>query len=132
MTRRLLFVITLAGLFTTSAQEKYAPLPAKLVAAKTAYLENDTGEHKFSDHVFGQLQQWGRWRIVTNRSEADVVVSLDHKDRFKNNFYLRVLDRESGEALWTAKKDVGIGGWTGTAKALLSDLRKRLPPTPPQ
>ena len=125
-------ILVLWAFVAVAAQEKYAPLPDKLVAARTVFLENDTGEHKFSDHIFEQLQQWGRWRIVTNRGEADVVISLDHKDRFHNDFYLRVLDRESGETLWTAKKDVAIGGWTGTAKALLSDLRKRLPPTPPQ
>ena len=70
----------------------------------------------------------GRWRIVTNRSDADLVLSLDHRDRFHNNFYLRILDRESGETLWTAKKDVAIGGWGGVSKALVSDLRKRLLP----
>lgn len=106
---------------------KYAPLPDKIITATTAFLQNDTGEQKFADNIFRQLEQWGRWRIVSNRSDADLVISLDHKDRFHNNFFLRVLDRESGETLWTAKKDVAIGSWGGVAKALISDLRRRLP-----
>jgi hypothetical protein len=121
-------VVATLSMYGWSQDGKYAPLPDKLVAARTAFIQNDTGEQKFSDNIFKQLEQWGRWRVVTNRADADLVLSLDHKDRFKNNFYLRVLDRESGETLWTAKKDVAIGGWGGVAKALLSDLRKRLPP----
>ena len=110
-----------------SQDGKYAPLPDRIVTARTAFLQTDTGEQKFADNMFRQLEEWGRWRVVTSRSEADLVLSLDHKDKLHNNFYLRVIDRESGETLWTAKKDVQIGTLRGVAKALLSDLRKRLP-----
>jgi hypothetical protein len=123
----------LLGLFAlppVSADEKYAPLPEKIVAAKTVYLQNDSGEPKFSDNVFRQLDKWGRWRVVQNRSEADIIVVLDHKDRFKNNFYLWIRDPDSGETLWMAKRDVAIGSWGGVAKALVSDLQHRLPPRP--
>jgi hypothetical protein len=64
---------------------------------------------------------------VKSRSDADLVLSLQHKQGFKNNFYLVVIDRESGETLRAIEKDVAIGGWGGLAKALMSDLRKRLP-----
>jgi hypothetical protein len=122
-----LSMLVCAGI-CTAEDAKHAPLPEKIVAAKTAFLQNDTGEQKLADNVFRQLQQWGRWRILTSRADADIVLSLDHKERFHNDFYLRVLDRESGELLWTAKKDVAIGTFNGIAKALLSELRKRLPP----
>lgn len=109
--------------------EKYAPLPEKIVAARTVFLQNDSGEQGFADAVFRQLNNWGRWRIVTTRSEADIVLSLDHKDYFiSNNFFIRILDRESGEVLWTAKKDVAIRIWGNLVKKLLSDIEKRLPP----
>lgn len=124
---KLLFAILIFQLYAFADDDKRAPLPDRIITARTAFLQNDTGEQKFADNVFRQLQQWGRWRIVGTRSDADIVLSLDHIDRFHNDFYLRIVDRESGETLWTVKKDVAIGSWSGVAKALLSDLRKRLP-----
>lgn len=115
------------ALLVFAAEDSYAPLPEKLIAAQTAFLENGTGEQKFADNVFKQLQQWARWRIVASRTEADIVISLDHKSRLHNDFFLRIVDRESGEPLWTGKRDVAIGSYGGVAKALVSDLRKRLP-----
>jgi hypothetical protein len=111
MIYRLLFVLTCVGLFSVAAQEKYAPLPDKVVQAKTIFLQNDSGEEKFGDNVFQELQQWGRWRIVTNRSGADIVIALDRKpidtkDRWRNNWYLRILDPTSGEVLWIVKRSV--------------------------
>jgi hypothetical protein len=136
----LLFVMTLAGFSTASAQEKYAPLPDKVVQAKTAFLQNDSGEEKFGDNVFQELQQWGRWRrwrIVPNRSEADVVIALDRKpidtkDRWRNNWYLRVLDPASGEVLWIVKRSVRMMRMGNVATTMVSDLKKRLPPIPSQ
>jgi hypothetical protein len=76
-------VVALAVAFATlsvkASEEKYAPLPDKVVQAKTVFLQNDSGEERFGDNVFQELQQWGRWRILTNRSEADIVIALDRK-----------------------------------------------------
>jgi len=110
-----------------AADDTYAPLPDKVVRATTVFLRNDSGQQKFVDNVYKELQKWRRWRVVTNSADADLVLSLDHKDGFHNNFYLRIVDRESGETLWTAKKDVAIGSWGGVSKALISELKKRLP-----
>jgi hypothetical protein len=117
----------------TAADEKYAPLPDKIVQAKTAFLQNDSGEEKFGDNVFQELQQWGRWRIVTNRSEADIVVVLDRKpidtkDRWRNNWYLRILDPASSEVLWTVKRTMHMMRMGNVVALLVSDLKKRLPP----
>lgn len=126
-----LFVLALLICTAHAADSKHAPLPQKLVTAKTAYIQNDSGEQGFADNVFTQLEEWGRWRVVTSRAEADVVVALDHKNGLKNNFYLRVIDRESGDELWLAKKDVALRIWGQLTRKLMADLRKRLPPDPP-
>jgi hypothetical protein len=126
--RRVLIVLPLlASLFLIAQDAKYATLPDKIVTARTVYLENDGRQQKFTDKMYEKLKEWGRWRIVTNRAEADIVISLDHRDRLHNYFFMRVLDRESGDLLWTAKRDVQIGTLGGTAKALLADLEKRMP-----
>jgi hypothetical protein len=134
MNYRLALALLVCAAVSSAADDgKHAPLPQKLAVAKTVFIQNDSGEQGFSDAVFMQLQEWGRWRVVANRADADVVIALDHKDNFVNNFfYLRITDRESGEALWTAKKDAAIRVWGRVARIriLISDLRKRLPPSP--
>jgi hypothetical protein len=114
--------------FGAASDDKGSPLPEKIVTAKTVFIQNETGEIKFSDNVRKQLEDWGRWQIVKSKAEADLVLSLQHQQRFHNNFLLVILDRQSGETLWTVKKDVAIGGYAGVARILMADLRKRLPP----
>jgi hypothetical protein len=130
-------VVALAVAFATlpvkASGQKYAPLPDKVVQAKTVFLQNDSGEERLGDNVFQELQQWGRWRILTNRSEADIVIALerkpiDTKDRWRNNWYLRILDPASGEVLWIVKRSVRMMRMGNVATTLVSDLKKRLPP----
>lgn len=127
MKYRFAFIVLLCTL-GAAADDRRAPLPEKIVAAKTVFIQNESGEIKFSDNIRKQLEDWGRWQIVKSKAEADLVLSLQHQQRFHNNFLLVVLDRQSGETLWTVKKDVAIGGYAGVARILMADLRKRLPP----
>jgi hypothetical protein len=128
-----LSVLALPGLLAAASDEQHAPLPAKVVQAKTAFLQNDSGEEKFADNVFQELQQWAHWRIVTSRSEADIVIVLDRKpidtkDRWRNNWYLRIVDPTSGEVLWIVKRTMHMMRMGNVATTLVSDLKKRLPP----
>ena len=106
----------------------HAPLPEKLVAAKTAFIENKSGEPGFSDAVFAQVQDWGRWRIVTDRSQANIVLVLDHRDIFIHNFFsLNVVDAQTEGLLWTKRVDPSIRIYGRVSRKLFEDLRKRLP-----
>jgi uridine phosphorylase len=113
--------------FGAAAQDKNAPFPEKIVTARTVFLQNETGQTKFTDNIRRQIEDWNRWHVVQNKAEADLVLSLQHKQGFHNYFYIVVLDRASGEILWEVKKDVAIGGYGGIATALLKELRKHLP-----
>lgn len=71
--------------------------------------------------------------MVTNGLDADIVIVLDRKpidtrDRWRNNFFMRVLARDNGEVLWSDKRSVAMGRMGGVAGSLVSDLKKRLPP----
>lgn len=55
---------------------KHAPLPAKVLAAKTVYLDNRTGYEKFADRAYDELQKWGRFRVVDSVRDADLVLLL--------------------------------------------------------
>ena len=103
------------------------PLPDKLVAAHAVFIQNDSGDSKFGDAMYRTLKQWGRWQIVTDRSEADLIAILDHKDVFiHNDFTLTLIDPKTSEKVWSSRHDVAIDARAIISRALTADLRKRL------
>jgi len=59
------------------AQEKiYAPLPDKVISAKTVFFVNDSGTARFGDDLYRQIKAWNRWQVVTDRTKADLVLVL--------------------------------------------------------
>jgi hypothetical protein len=130
---------------------KHAPLPEKLAHAKTAFLENRSGDQKLADNIYGQITDWERWAFVTDRGRADILLILTNEESFagvmttgsataigrsaygtaigiplsQEYVYLHIVDRETGDVLWTAKSRVKIGAGR-TAGTLVSDLKERL------
>lgn len=119
------------------AEEKlYAPLPDKVVAAKTVLLVNDSGTARFGDDLYRQLKAWNRWQVVTDRAKADLILVLSPSDTVpvvvssaaatasgqtvygtgmtaKGNmetqhWHLYVVDASTGQNLWRA--DASMGG----------------------
>ncbi|SRR5579871_602400 len=128
---RIVCAILIAAIGLYAADDKYAPLPDRIVTAKTVFLQNDSGEQNLTDQLYRHLEEWGRWKVVMNRNDADIVVSidrkpLDSKDRFRNNFYLHVLDGRTGEPLLTLKRNKVLGRTGDVAKQLVSDLKNRM------
>ena len=72
----LLFLLLTALPFT--AKDKHAPLPPQILSAKTIYIENH-GEAKIGDRAYEELQKWGRFKIVSSRESADIVLQLSDK-----------------------------------------------------
>lgn len=59
------------------AQEKlYAPLPEKVIAAKTVVFINYSGTAKFGDDLYRQIKAWNRWQVVTDKTKADLILVL--------------------------------------------------------
>jgi hypothetical protein len=57
------------------------PLPKKLLTATTAYLSVDTDwSEGHAKAAYGELQKWGRLRVVANEEDADVVLVITTKD----------------------------------------------------
>lgn len=132
-----------------------APLPNKVVAARTVFLVNETEENKFGDKFYQELKKWNRWQIVTHRAKADLVLILSQRDSLgavittgtatatgqtaqgtvitgqlkSSSWHLYVLDATTGEMLWRTKTG-GQGKlwrmWSSIAKSLLSDVQKRM------
>ena len=69
--------VALAVLLVASpifAADKYPPLPASVIAAKTVYIDNQTGSSQVSDKAYAALSKWGRLKIVKDAKDADLVL----------------------------------------------------------
>jgi hypothetical protein len=56
------------------AADKYAPLPASVITAKTVYSDNQTGYSPITDKAYEALSKWGRYKIVKDAKDADLVL----------------------------------------------------------
>ena len=142
----------LFGVSIAAVAQEYAPLPEKLVEAKSVYLINESGDLKAYDRFFKELKTWNRFGVVAAREEADVIMVLSSKDRggvsvatgsatasgntatgsttsvdIPSTFlHLRVSDRSTSEVLWTDETEKWITSGHAPSK-LVSNLRKRFP-----
>jgi hypothetical protein len=61
---------------TIHAKDNYAPLPASVMAAKTIYIDNQTGQPEITDRAYDALTKWGRFKILQNAKDADAVLRI--------------------------------------------------------
>ncbi len=137
----ILFVFILAGTLcasvlgaqqATTGNDKYAPLPDQIVSAKTVFLINETGKAKFGDAVYKQIKTWNRWQVITDKTQADLVLVVTDKGGMKSlnpSFYLNVIDPKTGKELWTCRTTMQgklWRSWDSVAETLLGDIRKRM------
>ena len=58
------------------AADKYPPLPASVLAAKTVFIDNQTGFSQITDKAYEALTKWGRYKIVKDKKDADLVLQF--------------------------------------------------------
>jgi len=46
------------------------------MSAKTLYIENNPGEAKLADPCYDELSKWGRFKIVSDPKQADVIFQI--------------------------------------------------------
>ncbi|HTC63616.1 MAG TPA: hypothetical protein VK709_12295 [Candidatus Saccharimonadales bacterium] len=56
------------------AKDMHAPLPASVIAAKTVYIDNQTGHAEITDRAYDALSKWGRFKILMNAKDADLIL----------------------------------------------------------
>jgi hypothetical protein len=75
----------------------------------------------------GRSSKWGRWQIVTDRSQADLIAVLDHKDVFiHNDFTLTLIDPKTSEKVWSSRHDAAFNARAIISRELTAELRNRL------
>jgi len=116
----------------TKGSDKYAPLPDQIIKAKTVFLMNETGKAKFGDAVYKQIKTWNRWQVITDKTQADLVLVVTDKGGMKSlnpSFYLNVIDPKTGNELWTCRTTMQgklWRSWDSVAETLLGDIRERM------
>jgi hypothetical protein len=117
---------------STSAKDKHLPLPPQLISAKSVYIDNQSGAPKPGDQAYQELSAWGRFQVVQDKSQVDLIFRLTAYSATEGNIWgppsvnaysvLTVLDAKTGQTLWTDSKYTGR--WT--IKNTIADLRKRI------
>lgn len=98
------------------AQDQHPPFPANLMAAKTVFIDNETGDAKITDRANDSITKWGRFQISKEEKGADLILrfTADTKGRptppnkdidiSPTPIHFSVLDPEHRE-LWFASKN---------------------------
>jgi hypothetical protein len=59
---------------------QHAPIPAKVLAAKTIFIQNESDHADTADKAYTQLKEWGRFQITDTitdtREKADIILVL--------------------------------------------------------
>jgi len=58
------------------ANERKAPVPTKVLAAKTIYVDNQTNDAELQHDAYMGLSKWGRFEIVDSPQKADLLLRL--------------------------------------------------------
>jgi len=53
-----------------------APLPEIFSSAKTLYIDNQSKYADIADKAFDEFSKWGRYKVVRNKVEADLVLVI--------------------------------------------------------
>lgn len=64
----------------STAKDRHLPLPPQITTAKTVYIDNQSGNAKLGDRAYEQLQKWGRFQVVQDRKQADLIFLLSARE----------------------------------------------------
>jgi hypothetical protein len=138
-----------------AGQDKYAPLPEKVVNAKTVFYINDTTSSRFGDDLYQELKKWNRWQVVNDRKKVDLILVLSQRDHIEgtiatatattsgntayatgtsapiksSSWHIFLIDPTNGQTVWISSHTLGgrlWQSWGSVARSLLSDIQKRM------
>lgn len=64
------------SVWIAQANDKREAVPAKVLAAKTVYVDNQTNDAEIQHDTYMGLSKWGRYEIVDSPEKADLVLRL--------------------------------------------------------
>jgi hypothetical protein len=155
-------VLFLAAAIAVQAQnpKKFPPPPkgprrgtisAKILEAKSIYLDNETGYSAVGREALQELADWGRFRVV-GQDQAQLLMILSTREyngddfpdagefndsiklpRKPLNAFLTVIDKPTGDRLWIDSRPWGglLTGANSAGRRLIARFRKHVEHTKP-
>jgi hypothetical protein len=105
-----------------------------VIAAKTVYIDNQTGHPEITDRAYEALSKWGRFKILKDAKDADLVLRFTADTKGRPNpphndidisptpVHFSVLDQTNNE-LWSATKNEPFHSQT---RLDISEFKKRI------
>jgi hypothetical protein len=120
--RRFLSLVYVLVVAVAWAAGSRAPLPKALEEAKTAYVQNDSWHSSTADQCSDELSKWGRFKLVGDRKEADLVFHITGS--IEDRTTRVVTDARTEQRQWSSRPD--------KATKTVDELRKRMMEQPRQ
>jgi hypothetical protein len=78
LSAHLLAVIVVATWVLSGSTQDKKPngLPPKILSAKSVYFDDQSGAPAMGDKALNQLKKWGRFKIVKDSKQADLIILL--------------------------------------------------------
>jgi hypothetical protein len=127
-----------------------APVPTLVLQAKTAFISFELGDtasfpgfysggpERAYDEFYQGMQQWGRYQLVSDPKDADIVFAIRYVD---SGPYLRlqITDPHNGISLWGFEEQIKSTGFKKTRDAgfdtavvqVVNDVRQLVEPNGP-
>ena len=89
------FFLIIATSYAKSSAAKVPTYPSpELLAAKSVYIDNQTGDNEVFDAARQEFTTWGRFTVVDTKDAADLTVTFTHKNHMDKwgNLFLVVMD----------------------------------------
>lgn len=102
-----------------------------LLTAKTVFVEK--ADHDVDVAMLGELKEWGRWKIVADETEADLVVRLRISGSAVwgvGHVQASILDAKTKKTLYTSKEQRGtrtiFHGYASPYRRAISGIVKQM------
>jgi hypothetical protein len=117
-----LVAVLVLAIQVPAKQQMLAPIPAKVMQAKTVFVENQSGYDRARDEFADELGKWNRLHIVYSKTGADLLSILTVQNGYRTT-QIAFVDPETGDRIWTNSM-----AWSdrGAVRDLLGDLKQRI------
>jgi hypothetical protein len=116
------------------AKVKHAPLPASVMTAKTVYIDNQTGHPEITDRAYDALSKWGRFKILKNEKDADLVLRITANTKGRPNPPATDIDRSPTPIIFSVRDQANTELWSASmnkpfhsqTRLDIAELQKRI------
>jgi hypothetical protein len=132
----LLRLLLLIMLFSYAWAEDHPALPSQVIAAKSVYIDNRSGQAALADDAYQAITAWGRFQVTQDKLQADLILqlSLTKKNRGNNNQGIAIVANYPGVAVLDPGTELILWSESSLAsplrksavKRIIDDLRKRI------